>query len=286
MALYASDEDGHIFAADAAPGMIYWCLECSGRVKVRRGKDRFPHFYHLSRSPLCRLYSKSDDHLLVQLHLQKVLSLEMTQMERSIPSIQRISDLCWEKEKIAFEIQCSSIELSEARKRVLDYTQAGYRIVWLLDDRVFNQRAIRTAEKFLRTQICYFFSFQKKIGVSQFYDQMEIMIERKRLQKGAPLRIDLSKPCAKPSLDWPIDLPIQIQERIHRSDLYFQGDLLHKVIQSTILPAISIYFSRWRKLEEELFALHRPLSRWCQFLEIYMIRPYHKILNWLIRNTS
>ncbi len=149
------------FAADAKPGGSYQCLECGSPVKVRRGKNRVPHFYHLQKSSRCRLYSKSEDHLVLQLELQKLLSKKSAKIESPIPDIHRISDLLWEKEKIAFEIQCSSLPLSEAEERVRDYKRVGYEIVWLLDDRIFNRRTVRSAEVFLRTQTCYYFSFQK-----------------------------------------------------------------------------------------------------------------------------
>src|SRR5690348_8116797 len=108
MALYASDGDDYIFAADAAPGGSYRCLDCLAPVKARRGANRIPHFYHLQRSPRCHLYSKSEDHLILQLQLQKLLNCDTAQIERPFFPIHRIADILWDKEKIAFEIQCSS----------------------------------------------------------------------------------------------------------------------------------------------------------------------------------
>jgi len=281
MALYASDEDRYIFAADAAPGGSYRCLECSAPVKVRRGRNRIPHFYHLHRSPRCHLYSKSEDHLILQLQIQKALSDETVQIEKPFFSIHRIADLLWEKEKIAFEIQCSFLDISEARKRVVDYGKIGYHVVWLLDDRIFNRRSVRPAEEFLRMQTCYFFSFQRS-GFSYFYDQMEIIMERKRLRKGPPFKINLSKPRVKPFLEWPPDLPSQIQERTIRTDRYFQGDLIHLAIQAAIHPSIVCIFERWRKLEIELLHSNKPPGWIAAFVERFIARPYLQTLDWLI----
>jgi Competence protein CoiA-like family len=280
MALYASDEDGYIFAADAEPGGSYRCLECSAPVKVRRGRDRTPHFYHLQSAPRCHLYSKSEDHLILQLQLQKALGCETAQIERPFFTVHRIADLLWEKEKIAFEIQCSSLETSEAKTRIIDYGKMGYQVVWLLDDRIFNRRSVRAAEEFLRGQTCYFFSFQR-IG-SYFYDQMEIIIESKRLKKGFPLKVDITKPCAKPFLEWPVDLPCRIQERISRSDRYFRGDLIYRAIQAAARPAIAWHFERWRTLEIELEKSRRPPSLISKLFKRFIAYPYIRFIEWLI----
>ncbi len=150
MALYALDGDKFLYALDAKPRELYQCVECLCPVKLKQGRQRNPHFYHIKKSPRCRLYGKSETHLLLQLQLQKLLSCEETEMERPFPSIRRIADVFWEKEKIVFEIQCSSISLEEVSARVLDYGKLGYTVVWLMDDRIFNQRFIRPAEAFLR----------------------------------------------------------------------------------------------------------------------------------------
>lgn len=285
MALYASDGDEFIFAADAATSSAYRCLECSGPVKVRRGRNRIPHFYHLQRSPRCRLYSKSEDHLILQLQLQKILGDETASMERPFFHIHRIADLLWEKEKIAFEIQCSPLDISEAQKRTIDYGKIGYEVVWLLDDRTFNKRFLRPAEEFLRTQSCYYFSFNRT-APSLFYDQMEIILERKRLKKGLPFKVDLSTPCVKPFFEWPDNLPTQIKNRTRQGNRYFRGDLIHRAIQAAIYPAIACNFEKWRKLEIELCKLNRPPGRITEFLKRHLLRPYDKLLDWLIERVN
>src|SRR5438128_1692203 len=129
MAHYAYDIDDLIYSADAEPGKVYWCLDCYGPVKRRRGKGYFPHFYHISPSPRCRLYSKTEDHLLAQLQLQKKFPQGILQIERPFLTINRVADICWEKEKIVFEIQCSLIKPLEAEERIRDYRALGYEVV-------------------------------------------------------------------------------------------------------------------------------------------------------------
>jgi competence protein CoiA len=270
LALYALDEDDYIFAPDAKVSGSYRCLECGAPVKVRRGRDRVPHFYHLQRAPTCRLYSKSEDHLVVQLQLQRLFSEKPAQMERLFFPILRIADLIWEKEKIAFEIQCSTLDSFEAEKRVFDYSQAGYSVVWLLDDRIFNKRFLRPAEEFLRTQYCYFFAFDR--DGSRFYDQMEILLRKKRLKKGFPLKVYLSCPIEKPFFDWPNKLPRQIAQRIQNARIYFRGDLIEKVMR---FPA---YFEKWHNNEIELTKLNRAPSKIYLFFKRYIACPYDRML--------
>lgn len=281
MALYASDGDDYIFAADAKSGGSYRCLECRSPVKARRGRNRIPHFYHLQRAPRCHLHSKSEDHLILQLQIQKIIPDQTAQIERPFFQIHRIADLLWEKEKIAFEIQCSPLDLSEAENRVIDYGKIGYSVVWLLDDRIFNKRFVRASEEFLRTQACYFFTFQRA-GLSYFYDQMEIVIANKRLKKSSSIKVDLSKPSEIPFLEWPSELPSQILGRTSQTGLYFQGDLVYQAIQAAIHPSIACRFERWRKLEIELRRANRPPGFLARCFKRFVIRPYHQLLEWMI----
>ncbi|HSX37722.1 MAG TPA: competence protein CoiA family protein [Chlamydiales bacterium] len=284
MALYASDEESYIFAANATAKGSYRCLECRAPVKVRRGRNRVPHFYHLQKSFQCRLYSKSEDHLIVQLQLQKILSEKTVRIERPFLAIHRIADLLWEKESIVFEIQCSLIEIDEAKKRITDYAKIGLRVVWLLDDRIFNRKHLRAAEEFLRAHTCYYFTF-RRLG-SFFYDQMEIIIEKKRLKKGRPLKVDLSKPILKPLLEWPANLPEQIEKRLAIETYYFQGDVLHKTVLSATRPFIVLVFKRWKTWEIELYACYSSKGTFKEFFNQLIARPYFQLLEWLIRKTD
>ncbi len=283
MALYATNGEDCIFAADADPAASFRCLECRSPVKVRRGVSRMPHFYHLQKSSRCHLYSKSEDHLLLQLQVQKLFLPDRVEIERPFLSIHRIADLLWEKEKIVFEIQCSKLDLFEAQKRIVDYRKAGYEVVWLLDDRIFNKALIRPAEEFLRSGSAYFFSFERT-GFSHFYDQLEIVIDRKRCKKGHPLRVELSKPQRKPTLEWPPSLPSQIQERIASSERYFRGDLLHRAIQSAVDPPTALTLAKWRAAEIELRASNRPARLLSVFFKTCIARPYLMGLEWLLEH--
>jgi len=284
MALYASDEDEIRFAPDADPKGSYRCLECRGPVRVRRSRTRFPHFYHIGRSPSCRLYSKSEDHLVVQLALQKELG-GSARLEQRVPGIQRISDLLWEKERIAFEIQCSILDPAEADKRTADYAEAGYRIVWLLDDRIFNKRRVRPAETVLREHPCYYFSFRRAASPF-FYDQLEIVIGERRLKKSRPLAVNLTEPRVKPFIEWPEALPSQALGRIEKSSFYFPGDLIEKAIRSVANPWEAAYLAKWKRWEIELGSLHRPEPKVIAHFKWNVLRPFDGWLDSLVSITN
>lgn len=285
MALYATNGEDIVFAADAILGVSYKCLECRAPVKPRRGKDRIPHFYHLQTASRCYLHSKSENHLLLQLQLQKRFFPETIEIEHPFFSIHRIADLVWFKEKIIFEIQCSTLDLSEAKQRVIDYGRAGYEVVWLLDDRIFNKRFVRPAEEFYRSCCCYFFSFVRS-GFSLIYDQMEIIINRKRCKKGCPLIVDLQHIHRTPSLEWPSDLPEQIARRTTALERYFRGDIVHKAIQAAIFPSIALALRSWKQQEIEWRQAKRTPGILHLFLKRYVIRPYLQGLHWVLEKIS
>jgi competence protein CoiA len=190
MPFYAFDGERFIYAPDASGQKKYSCLECKGLLKLRKGQVNFPHFYHVKTSPSCRLHGKGDDHLRLQLHLQQKFPEKEAFLEFPFFSIHRIADLVWEPPKIVFEIQCSPLKLSEAKGRVFDYGSLGYQVVWLLDDRLFNQKIIGEAEMFCRSHKAYFVSFSKEL----IYDQVEEIREGRRLRKSGKFPVDLARP--------------------------------------------------------------------------------------------
>lgn len=282
MPLYAFDEKKTIYAADATPQGLYRCLECGGRVKVRRGKYRTPHFYHMQAAPSCRLYSKSEDHLLIQLQVQNLLLPEKIQIEAPFLALHRIADLLWEKEKIIFEIQCSLIQPKEAEARIKDYRKIGYEVIWLLDDRLFNRRNMKPAENFLRVQCCYFFRFRRNT-LSLLYDQFEIEIANKRIRTSRPLWVNLAKPYWTPKIEWPPFLPLQLIKRLPNCPRFFKGDLIDKAIQSSLSPSITFTLTQWKLFETESALLKKKTGAIKYFFKRTVLRFYTKCLGKILR---
>jgi len=285
MPLYAFCEKNYVHAADAIKGGSYRCIECNTPMKVRGGKNRIPHFYHLRVSPGCYLYNKSEDHLLVQLQIQNFLSPQEIQMEVPFLAIQRIADLVWEKEKIIFEIQCSPILLQTSQARIEDYRKIGYEVIWLLDDRIFNRKRIKPPEIFLRTQACYFFRFQRNHFLGA-YDQWEIVSQQERIKRSKPLWIDLRKPRKTPQLEQPAFLPLQVKSRLVNSPFYLHGDRIHQSLQAAASPLIALCLSNWKIMEEKQSQLKEKTSWIHPFLKKYFIIPYTKCLEGILHKLS
>ena len=201
MTLFAKDREEIISAWDAHPKKTYQCLCCNSALRYRRSKRQFPHFYHISKTPSCRLYGKSETHLLIQIEIQK--QLRDVLLEKPFPPIRRIADVAWEKEKIIFEIQCSSISEKEAKERELEYQSLGYKVVWILDDTKFNKRRLSYAEAWMRQRHCYFVN-----GSRFFYDQSETIQDNLRTKRSRKIPIDLSNVSQKQTSLFP-----QIEKR-------------------------------------------------------------------------
>ena len=264
MALYAVDDDDLIYAGHAEAGKIYWCLDCFGPVKKRRSRHWLPHFYHLAASPQCRLYSKTEEHLLAQIQLQKLFPEGALQIERPFSPISRIADLCWESEKVVFEIQCSPIAEEEAAARMRDYRGAGYEVVWLLDDRRYNKKLGRPTEEYLRGVSTYYMTIKQGI----VYDQFEVFSEGQRVKKGKRMPIDLRKIRHMPNVSFSEELfPKQIAKM--RCARYFVGDRIHRALQNHWLA-----MQNWRGLEIQHGRAKKKISKWRRWLQRYVIKPY------------
>ena len=285
MALYALKEDDLISAWDADKKTVYRCLECFQAVKVRRGRRRFPHFYHITSSPSCRLYSKSEDHLLLQLQVQRLLPKGEASLEKPLLTINRVADVLWEQRRLVFEIQCSLLSEAEARSRTLEYKTAGYDIIWILDDRIFNRRQLRPAEFFLRRHSCYFASVQRS-SPSYIYDQFEIFHGQKRIKKGRKIPIDLTTPYPLQAPEWPKELPEQIEQRIQNTLWFFRKDLIHRALLSQKFPSFKRHLQYWRMLEIHL--KHPPHSLYWvrKALKLFIGTPYLALLDFLLEKVN
>lgn len=279
MALYALKKENCVHADAASPDCLYYCLECRAQVYLHKQPNIRPHFRHLHSRSSCRLRRKTKDPLLTQQALLRLLPPQKAILEAPFPSIRRIADILWEEKKLVFEVQCSKIPLPEAKQRIIDYASLGYTVVWLLDDRIFNQYRADASEQFLRNTLAYFFSFPTGAARFYFYDQLEIFRNSKRLRKSFALHVDLSKP-ADLNFDFPLrPLPSQIEEHASRVNLCFQGDLLWRAKQ-TRQGAESPLFHYWKLFEQ--IALQKKLSfrkKIGSFFQKRCLQPYLSLLD-------
>ena len=130
-------------------------------------------------------------HKEIQNHILSLLPEGEAHLEEAFPG--HYADVYWEPEKIVFEVQCSPISLEVAKKRCEDYEALGVQPVWLLHTKTFNRCHLSLAERFLRTQTCYYTNFFPG-GYSSFFDQFEIIVFAKRAYRSRPLPINIAKP--------------------------------------------------------------------------------------------
>lgn len=251
MQLFALDNGQPLLASHAEKQKNYLCPECQAPVRLRRGSERQPHFFHLSSHPHCHQHQKSYTHIQIQLKLLSQIS--EARLEVPFKEISRIADVAWEKRKIVFEIQCSPISFEEAEGRTADYARLGYQVVWILHDRRFNHRKVSTAEHFLRDRGAYFTNLSPN-GLGHIYDQFDACLQGQRIVRSRSIPVDLAQPLSKNDLPRHKEMPDILSKRLAIGGHYFQGDLLARFDPSAPL-------TQWmRQMEKEHTQL--PPSQW------------------------
>lgn len=282
MPLYAYQNGRLISAREADSSGSFSCIECRLPLKLRLGRWRIPHFFHPKKSPYCRLYSKSEDHLIAQLDIQKAFPEGELLIEQPIGKIDRIADLFWPRRQLVLEVQCSLINRGEVEQRIADYASIGYRIVWLLDDRLFNKRQLKPAEALLRSQMAFFIRCPRQGGKTEVYDQFEIIEGALRVQKSRPYPVTL--PRCRHSFplreEW---IPEQLIERSKRAPLCFYGDLLSRALFAKRTPGWQGVLRLWR--EKELIARRKQ-----RHVSPAVQRPFRygieRLVQWLYTETT
>lgn len=282
MQLYALDLNKKLVSAShAMRQQDYYCLECHQVVRCRGGAHYQTHYYHLTQSRTCRLSGKSMIHLQVQFFLQSLFPEGECQLEYRFPVINRIADVVWLPQKLIFEIQCSPITAAEVKERNEDYYSQGFQVIWILDDRRYNQWKISAAEKYLQglsPRGCpYYFTNMDAEGKGMIYDQYDLVQKGIRQVSFAPLPVDMRQP-RRLSNDCSAckTLPKWISSRISCWPLYFAGDLLD-------LSHITPWSSHFAEYLERALAAEASVSVHCDSTAIslfkklffaYIVRPY------------
>ena len=159
MQRYAFSQDGERIEAAAAMGQVdYRCPECGGVVRVRKGEERVPHFFHRNEGLSCRLRLKDGLHQTVQSWLVRQLSPESCVCECHFPQISRVADVAFFPQKIVFEVQVSPISAEEAIARTRDYWRLGWHVIWLLHVQTYGRAAASSFEASLGPIPHYFTS--------------------------------------------------------------------------------------------------------------------------------
>lgn len=266
MPIYALNEHKHlIFAKKALKHKNYICLECLQTLRLRKGDYRQEHFFHLSPKQSCRQHGKGLTHLFIQSTIQKLLGTNCSSLEVPFPLIRRIADLVWHPYKLIFEIQCSPITAQEIQERNRDYQSIGYRVIWILHDKRFNQFRFSSAENALLPFPHYYTNLQANSN-GIFYDQFSIYQRGLRFYSSKPVPINLAQFTTLKKMHSlkKQNLPKFVQQRLKTWGISFSGDIL------------STYFS----LNYQERKIHKVML---EFEEIYSKKyncPEHKKKPW------
>lgn len=248
MQLTARDRQGTlVYAVEASRSESYQCTECSDPLRLRGGLRRRLHFYHPQKRTTCRQAGKSLTHLQTQLRLQKTLPAGEALLEHPFISIGRIADVYWEKRKIVFEVQCSTISAEEVTARNADYATLGLTVVWILHDRRFSHRRRGEVQRMLRGYPHYYTNIDAK-GRGMIYDQVRPFSPKMAVAVSHPIVM----PDSLPDKCHPL-----LHERLSKSSLCFKGDALD-LCRLDPLPAFLLKekrTGRFHKLKRVLNAI-------------------------------
>lgn len=271
MQLRAYDQNGSIvFAHHALKHHDYFCLECRGVIRLRSGLHRQKHFYHLRPSADCRQNGKSMEHLQAQRHIRDIYGEECS-LEHPFPEIGRIADCVCHHQKIVFEIQCSPIRQEEVAQRNADYASAGYRVVWILHDKRFNQRRLSAAEHWLQDHPHYFTNINTD-GEGHIYDQFDFAMRGMRTYKLPPVTIDIGQLCTEH-----VNVVEPLKSRANAWKMSFQGDWLQRSLEEESQQMIRAAFER--DIYTPNTGFFDALHKW---VHIVFARPYRILFDFLL----
>lgn len=250
MQLYALDDAGtRFFIFDAEKGKDYFCIECGTRVRVRSGSQRASHFYHVYPDRECRQAGKSEEHILLQAHIQKQIGAAFCEQEVRFPEISRIADVAWASEKIVFEIQCSSICKEEIEARCTDYAKMGWYVVWILLDKTFLRYGATDVILLLQNRTHYFASSDGPF----IYDLFSwVENGRRKYVSKNRFEIDLAT-LTKNELEEEGKLPTFLAQRISSWRYFARKDLLWQHQQNA-------HTIHWQRLIEASITLQEKES--------------------------
>ncbi|HEM6455831.1 TPA: competence protein CoiA [Streptococcus suis] len=158
--LVALDEDGQVFNVleNPAPQGSFTCPGCGGQVRYKSGKVLRPHFAHVTLRD-CTYFSENESaqHLSLKSCLYSwLIKAEQVELEKCLPSIGQVADL-FVNDRLALEVQCSSLPISRLQLRTQAYHEAGLQVLWLLGKGLWIKERLSKLHK-------QFLSFSMNMG--------------------------------------------------------------------------------------------------------------------------
>ncbi|WP_099778619.1 competence protein CoiA [Streptococcus suis] len=172
--LVALDEDGQVFNVleNSAPQGRFCCPGCGGLVRYKSGKVLRSHFAHVTLRD-CHYFSENESaqHLSLKSCLYSwLINAEQVELEKCLPSIGQVADL-FVNDRLALEVQCSSLPISRLQLRTQAYHEAGFQVLWLLGNGLWIKERLSKLHK-------QFLSFSMNMG----FHLWELDDEKKELR--------------------------------------------------------------------------------------------------------
>ena len=130
----------------------FYCPGCQGQVRLKQGTILRPHFAHIILKDCHYAYeNESAQHLELKSALYRWLKHEVAvEIEAVLPELGQIADLLVE-EKLALEVQCSSLSIQRLLERTKAYQDQGIEVLWLLGKVLWIKDKLTALQKqFLR----------------------------------------------------------------------------------------------------------------------------------------
>lgn len=130
----------------------FYCPGCQGQVRLKQGTILRPHFAHIILKDCHYAYeNESAQHLELKSALYRWLKHEVAvEIEAVLPELGQIADLLVE-EKLALEVQCSSLSIQRLLERTKAYQDQGIEVLWLLGKDLWLKDKVTALQKqFLR----------------------------------------------------------------------------------------------------------------------------------------
>lgn len=283
--LYALDQNFKVVSVNNAfKKQRYRCLECQKSLGMRGGLHRQKHFYHIDPSPDCRQNGKSEEHLNVQLFIEKKLPKGDVFLEKRFDEINRIADVVWLSKKIVFEVQCSFISYEEIKERNLDYAKIGYRVIWILHVKRFNKYRLTSPEAYLEYEPHYYTNMDA-YGNGMIFDSFRLYQKGVRVFKTKPFEIDLSefKKFNYKELNHrkKLLIPLKFLNKLKKQTIHFKGDLVDQVVINQDFESIFEGGMKFEKRND-----FRSFSIIAKVFDHLIFRPYRIILQILLEKFS
>ena len=148
--LVALDKKGNLInlVDEIPPKQKFFCPACRAEVRLKNGTIKIPHFAHVQLEN-CDSWSENESaqHLQLKERLYRWFSgTEKVEIEYYLPSIRQTPDLLV-NDKIAIEIQCSSLSIQRLRERTQAYHTQGFTVIWLLGENLWLKASLTDLQK-------------------------------------------------------------------------------------------------------------------------------------------